>query len=403
MSDLDPGFDRLIAGAVNDYQETTMQFIKPEGTGSAITTANHRRKVRIASAVAGVAVATIGAGAGYSALAPGENAPPPAAHHSASPSPSASPSAAPTSPSASATATTATRAGSGAGIHGPDNLDNATLNLPANYTSSCPHGPTKFSNGTAGSHTKIEKVLAADVDHDGNSDDVALISCRIGEGALKQVVVFDRAAGGKFTTMGLVVQVDRKPIYNVDDMKVDGSRILARVGDQATTYTDGARLTGVFQWRTYGWNGSKFTQTAGSTSFQADKTANHLTTTVSKLVFGAEAGGKRTGTMTVTVRNTGTRSVSQVSLVMAMVGADALATPTGCPTVQVGDATVPTCQIGTLAAGASKTVTLTTTIPESEAEYRIAGGGLPLPESDAQVRIGDRKYSDTTGVTVTFD
>jgi hypothetical protein len=341
----------------------------------------------------------IGAGTAYASLGPGEHAPPPVPGNqsstSASPSATGSPS---TSPSAAGTPSGSPTTGTG--THGPDNLNNATLNLPANAANptACPHGPTKFSGGMAGQITKIEKVLAADVDADGSSDDVVLLDCRPGEGALRQVVAVHRAVDGTFTTLGVVQQISGQ-VKNVDDVKVNGSNVEVRVGDAATTYTDGSVSLGVFQWRTYGWNGTRFTQTGGSTSFVADQSANHLTTTVSSLVFGKPSGGRRTGTMTVTVRNSGSRTVKQVSLVMAMVDATPVTPSVTCPTDSLG---TPTCQIGTLAAGASKTLTFTTSMSEDEAQYQIAQGGLQYPNADAQVRIGDQRYSDTKGLTIVF-
>ncbi|HEY2670241.1 MAG TPA: hypothetical protein VGJ07_07675 [Rugosimonospora sp.] len=398
MSDFDFD-DRLIAGAVNDYQEATMNLIRPAGTAAAIATAKHRRAVRVASLAAVAAAVMIGAGTAYASLGPGEHAPPPVPGNqsstSASPSATGSPS---TSPSAAGTPSGSPTTGTG--THGPDNLNNATLNLPANAANptACLHGPTKFSGGVAGQITRIEKVLAADVDADGSSDDVVLLDCRPGEGALRQVVAVHRAVDGTFTTLGVVQQISGQ-VKNVDDVKVNGSNVEVRVGDAATTYTDGSVSLGVFQWRTYGWNGTRFTQTGGSTSFVADQSANHLTTTVSSLVFGKPSGGRRTGTMTVTVRNSGSRTVKQVSLVMAMVDATPVTPSVTCPTDSLG---TPTCQIGTLAAGASKTLTFTTSMSEDEAQYQIAQGGLQYPNADAQVRIGDQRYSDTKGLTIVF-
>jgi hypothetical protein len=402
MSDLDAYFDdRLIAGAVSDYQETTMNLIKPEGTAAAIAIAKHRRTVRIASLAVIAAVVVIGAGTAYASLGPGEHAPPPTLGNQNSASPS-TPSAIASSQATPSGAGTPSGGTATTGTSGPDNLNNATLNLPKNdVNGDCPHGSTKFTGGAAGASTRIEKVLSADVNKDGSADDVALINCRLGEGALKQVVAFHRGTDGKFTTIGSVQQVSGQ-VKDVDDVKVSGSNVLVRVGDEATTHTDGSRSLGVFQWRTYGWDGAKFHQTGGSTSFTADQAASHLTTTVPSLVFGAPSGGRRTGTMTVTVRNSGSQSARQVSLLMALVDAGPLAELTGCPVVSSGDARVPNCQIGTLAAGASKTFTLTTSISESDAQYWIAQGGLHLTSADAQLRVGDQKYSDTAGVKVTF-
>jgi hypothetical protein len=376
--------DGLIAGAIAEYREVTMPYVRPAGAAAALATAARRRNRRAAALVAAAVVAVVASGATLAALRANERAAPSIIGGSASATPSAAgPSATPSAPVAT-------------GPQGPDDLRDATLILPAELPSpACPRGPTKFSNGESGV-MKIEKVLSADVDRDGAADDVALIGCRPGEGSLGQIVAFHRRDDGTFSTIGLVVAVGGT-IENVTDVAVSGSEVLARVGDHATRYTDNMRATGVFQWRTYGWDGAKFVQTKGSTSFQADTSSNHLTTTVSTLVFDKPQGGTRHGAMTVTVHNTGNREVTQLELVMVMPDRPVLSSP-ACTT----DVTTQICRLGTLAAGASKSVVFGTTMSVADADAAIAGGGLDLSQADAQLRIGDQRYSDTRGVTVTF-
>ncbi|GIH18878.1 DUF11 domain-containing protein [Rugosimonospora africana] len=404
MSDFDLDFeDRVIAGAVDDYQEGTMRFIKPQGTVAAIATARRRRKVRVASIVAGVAVVVVTAGTAYAARGPAEHVPPPVIGNQNSPSPAGSPSAS-SSPSTAPTDTGTPSAGSsGAGTgasgpHDPDDLSDATLNLPAVYGDSCPHGATRFTNGSANQYTKIDKVLSADVDRDGSWDDVAMISCRPGEGAMRQVVAYHRKANGTFTTIGLVAKLELGPnstekINNIDDVKVSGSAVMVHVGDYASTSTDGGQASGVWQWRTYGWKGGAFAQTGGSTSFVADTSNVRLTTVVSNLTFDPPVNGKRTGRLTITVRNTGSRSVKQLELRVVTSNGD-IGRSTACPE---GQNSTPICQLGPLAAGASKTVTLTTTWDQSQTEYPVqtSGSNGDITDLDAQLRIGDQKYSDT--------
>jgi hypothetical protein len=390
MSDLEFD-DSVIAGAVADYREETMPYIRPAGAGAAFATVSHRRKVRAAGIAGIVAVAMIGTGTAYAALSREENGPPDVGV-TVSASPSAPPSTAAPSTSAGPSAT-----GTAAGRHGPDDLSNATLNLPAWHVGLCPHGATKFSGGSSGEYTRIEKVLSADVDRDGAPDDVALISCRPGEGPQRQVVAFHRGPDGKFATIGLVTQPYSGDVKNVEDMAVAGSEITVKVGDTATNSTDGSRWLGVFQWRTYGWTGSKFTQTKGSTSFSTDKSAIHLTAAPSRLVFAKPTGDTRRGTLTITVHNTGDRSVNQVGLVVP--SADVHLSSDSCTQRDIARL----CQLGTLAAGATKKVTFDASISAAEADYAIAHGGLDLSQLAAQLRVDDQAHSDITGFTVAFD
>jgi hypothetical protein len=390
--------DSLIAVAVAEYQDATMPYIKPAGTAAALATATHRRRVRSTAIAAIAAIAMVGTGTAYAALSRDGNAPPPdvGASVSASPASSASPTPSATAaPSGSADPD----AGANAGRQGPNDLSHATLNLPAPHSSGCPHGPTKFSGGRAGQYTTIEKVLSADVDRDGAADDVALIDCRRNELRERAVVAFHRHADGTFSTIGLVAQIGTGDIKNLLDVDVAGTEVTVKVGDDTSTSTDGWGAAGVVQWRTYGWHGSRFVQTGGSTSFLADTSANHLSATASALVFAKPSGGVRHGTMTETVRNTGKHEVRQVVLVMVSGDSPGLSSAACTRT----GSWVLSCQLGTLDPGASKTLTFGSSISAQDADNDIANGGLDLSEWASQLRIGDRKYNQTMGLTAKFD
>jgi hypothetical protein len=72
-------------------------------------------------------------------------------------------------------------------------------------------------------------------------------------------------------------------------------------------------LSAVRPWRTFAWDGTRFTQIAGSTTFAADQSAAKLTGTATRLVFDPPDGACRSGELTLTVRNDGPRAAADVT------------------------------------------------------------------------------------------
>ena len=175
-------------------------------------------------------------------------------------------------------AATASTGASASDLYG---LASATLDLPTRAADmeGCAQGPrTKFVKGRSGKTTRIADAVEADLDHDGAPEVVAFIDCSPpgwGENPPRQVVAFERRADGTFATMGVVVEeVPAGDPRQNDDTIEDVSRIEAapnggiriEVGDPATLYQDTGTSPGLYQQRTYGWNGTTFVQIAGSTS-----------------------------------------------------------------------------------------------------------------------------------------
>ncbi|MEV6491271.1 hypothetical protein AB0M20_22050 [Actinoplanes sp. NPDC051633] len=389
----DPDFsDRVIADAVADYRTTTMAAMKPAGAGASIVTARHRRNRRVAGAAAFVAVTMVGTGAGYAALRDDDrNGAPVGGVPTSVPATSMKP-AEPTT-TAPSTASSPTGGTTPGKAH---DLRNARLDLPewADATE-CPSGPTKFTGGRAGAITTLGEVAAADVDGDGSGDDIALIRCRPGEGFIGQVVAFHKNADGTFRRIGLVVQPpggEPDPpkddeIHSVTDLRVRGSQVDVRVGSYETTFTDGAARLGTSQWRTYGWNGSRFAQTGGPRSFEMSPSAAHLETTVSALAFGPPSGGKQHGVMTVKVRNTGSAAVHP-TLLVRLVEVQAV-TAKGCSSTD----DISECDLGRMAPRSSRTFTF-----EGDID---AGARLELKYSIVRLRLGDRVIT-TDGLRATY-
>ena len=154
----------------------------------------------------------------------------------------------------------------------------------------------------------------------------------------------------------------------------------------------------VTQWRTYGWNGERFTQTAGSTSFEANRTANQLTISAAPVVFAKPQGPMRHGTVRVSVHNTGATPASAVAV--RLIIDDWLSLTAGpCDPKGLSNA-AESCPTD-IAAGGTRTITFSATITAADANTLIAQGGQNHNLVVIQLRLGDQLYSTING-TATF-
>lgn len=267
MSDFE--HDDVLWSAVGAYRADTDPLIRPTGTAAAYTAVRHRRRVRSVGVAASALAAVLAGGVVLTTLGgPGPMVPSPGSSSSApaSPSPATSPSPLPVA--------------TGGARHG---LAEAVLDLPARKVSGtdCPAGPARFRDGRVGAKVWIDSAVETDLDADGTPEQVALIYCRPGEIPLGQVVAFRRAGEG-FTTLGVVVQVmtplalppQQTPITVERITKLAGDasgEIQVEVGNLETTSSDvSGGPIGLYQWRSYRWNGTGFFQSGGSPSFMAD-------------------------------------------------------------------------------------------------------------------------------------
>jgi hypothetical protein len=309
MSDFD--LDNLLAGAVADYHDHTLPQIKPAGTAAARATATHRKRVHAAAMSLAALVVVAVPIAGYAATQHNHNGPPTGVGASSTASPEATPSATPSAP-ASPTHTRAPVT--------QQDLANATLDLPSwgEERSFCPHGRVTLHNGDIawtwpagyqGGMANLRKAATVDVDGDGSADAVGVFFCGISDPGSELAVAFRRAADGSITTMGTVgADVDQ-----ITDVRAGAnSTVDLRVSDLNGS-DDVAHIQQVVQWRTYRWTGTGFAQTAGPTAFTVSRP--EVTATISDLTFDPAAGGKRVGTLTVSVHNGGSTALADVSVV----------------------------------------------------------------------------------------
>jgi hypothetical protein len=388
VSDFD--LDALLAGAVDDYHRQTLPQIMPAGTAQARATATHRKRVRTAimSAVALIVIA-VPAGV-YAATDHNPNGPPAGVTSSQSPSPQPS-----ESPSASPSASPSTVPSSAPPTSAPitqQELSNATLNLPAWGGSPCPSGVVKLHNGQlsnspATGSSFLVKSVSVDLDRDGSADAVGLFECHVGDPPIFMAVGFRRAPDGSIKTLGKVV-TDIDELADVRAGDAGTGTVQLQVSDLAGS--DGVATTGqVKQWRTYEWVGTRFNQTAGSTSFSASVPA--LAVTLSDLTFQPPVNGKRTGTMTVTLHNAGTTTIDNASVVYELTIAPVTAPK--CDRLQADFPFSGQCAVQPIAPGA--TVAVTFTLSGDAASFGTPGtSDLQAAGEDLiQIRVGDQKLT----------
>ena len=310
MSDIDPRLrDRFAA-----YRAETISQIAGPGPDQARRTLRRRRQARaVAVAVTAVAlaVAPIVANA---ALRDDGSVPVPAQTGEPTTPPTSAP--APTTAS-TPSATTTTSPAAPDGRISRAQLLAARVDLPAwpSYASDCATSDVRLrpSGRDTGVSTLADLDLGhTDLDGDGATETVALVTCRLGEASAKQLVAFDRDRQGRIVTMGRVVGTAEGLDDITDAAVTEDGKVRAEVADiQPCCSTPSYRAQK--QWRTYRWHDGRFTQSDGPRSFGKDPRLTDLVLTGGNLVLGpAAAGGKRPSTLTLTLTNKGPVDVAHV-------------------------------------------------------------------------------------------
>ncbi|MEU4551296.1 hypothetical protein EV382_4496 [Micromonospora violae] len=313
MSDIDQRLrDRFAA-----YRAETLPQIAGPGPAQARRTLRRRRRttaVAVAVAAVALAVAPIVANA---ALRGDGSVPPPAQTGEPITPPTSAPAPTPSAPLTPST-TTSTSPAAPDGRISRAQLLAARVDLPAwpsGMPETCLTSDVRLRPPSSTDYVSILADLElrhTDLDGDGASETVALVACRFGEALAKQLVAFDRDGNGAIVTMGRVVGTGDR-VEDITDFAVtDGGRVRAQVADLqpcCSTPSYWARA----QWRTYRWDGDRFPQSAGPTAFGPDTRLTDLVLTGGDLVLGpAGTGGRRPGTLTLTVTNKGPVDVARV-------------------------------------------------------------------------------------------
>lgn len=382
-----------------DFRSGVMPIVHPAGYQQARTTAGRRRTARTAALacaaviIVGVSAVTGVALANRNHTAPaGGVSPTPATSSSASASPTPAPSGSsvsiPPDVGAAVTASalkcptggaTPTR-GANTGLI-PTDLCNATLEIPAwpAAAGNCPSGQVTFTNGQhfvaesefvdLGTYTVAGPPGAATVDleHDGADDLVVAVSCG-GQGWSTQVLAFTRDAQGGVRLLGTVLSADAVPQVKAIATTPQGY-VRVQVADFPGLVGQPQPFAQT-QWRTYGWAGGQFTQVEGPTSFPVNPKVTDLAASATNLVFDPPSGGRRTGTMTVTVSNVGASSVP-FSVTVQLPLYATLVTQPGCSLQVNQQDNEVKCTATGVAARGTKTFTLRLNAPGNADQIKV--------------------------------
>jgi hypothetical protein len=342
--------DDLIVEAFERFTAGAGPSVRPPGTPPIRARAARHRRVRaVAASFVGVLLLAVPA-AIYAASGPDDRARPPAD----GPSVTAS-----VSPSVSAT--------DGSAIEGPptppppgprvrgtgpitvEGLAAGAVPVPQwiagqpdyFWEHACPSGPAQavFSiRSDAYPNILVQEIAYANLDNDPDLEAAALLKCvGASEADGGQVVVYDRDAEGWIVSLGQIVSgtiwhVTANPKGGVD---VELSDIQA--------CCDTPKVMEIHQLRTYGFNGARFVQTGGPTSFTTHTKSIDLKLSLQTVTWGpvtADASGGKYHEATLTLRVTNAGPV------------------TSNPFVVMGDYFVPDHTLEPLRAGTSRTMTI---------------------------------------------
>ncbi|MEV0153520.1 hypothetical protein AB0H57_07230 [Micromonospora sp. NPDC050686] len=350
--------------------------------GVSAAQAVHRRRRTTRIVVAGVAAAVLVATPVLAAQRHADPVPPPPATQSPDtpPTPVPSPSASGVNPSASATGSPQAT-GSPTGTTAPDGqiskqvLGNATLRLPGwpeGFAGECPSGRVRFADGKAqlsvGSELSIRigDVVHVDVDDDGAKETAASLVCSGVEMTHVRVFAFDRDGTGSIVTMGLVTEM-KGDIAFIGAIRPQGRAVQVEVLD----YLEGEGVAGgtaQHQWRSWSWNGKRFTQTGGPASFPPNPRVTDLSVSGGDVQLTPADAGQSAGTLTLVVRNKGPQRAEQPRLLVRLPKPFVVSSvPSYCTPFVSRAETSYTCQLSPLSAGAERTIRLPVSAPRSSA------------------------------------
>jgi hypothetical protein len=291
-------------------------------------------------------------------------------------------------------------------------LANATLNVPAwprrGALGGCPEGRVTFKQRSRFStdHKREAQIASAlPMKIDGNAVYVVTLICQQAEGQVVQVVAY--SSGAEHALIGVVVattgEIDH--ISWVADATPD--LIQVELDHQTVDGQMPPAYTLIFQTRFYTFQNGAFVQAGGPSTFAVDP-SQHATVTPSSLDFGKAVAGCRTGTMTLTIQNTGSHALGGISA--AVISTEVMPRHTcEVPDTQgYHSAIVQVTEAGkvpSFAPGASKTVTVTIVIPDRPG---LSGTRVDQPENFVQLRVIDASgqpqyFEDKVPFVITFE
>ncbi|WP_433313326.1 hypothetical protein ACQP0U_29420 [Micromonospora sp. CA-269861] len=315
MSDLDPRLrERLTA-----YRNDVVTQVAGPGPDQARHVLRRRRRMTAVAVAAAAVVLVVAPVVANAALRGDQNRPVPAESvEPTAPSTSAPPTPPPTgsptpTPSANAPAAPDGRISRAQLLAARIDLPNWPSGMSAG---GCTTSDVRLQTDTTDTYVSMltdDAFEHGDVDGDEAAETIAIVACRYGEASAKQVVAFDRDLDGRIVTVGRVVRTgDGFDDIRAVDINRNGS-VEVRVADIVPCCGTPAYLQRE-QVRTYRWDGQRFSQTDGPTTFGKDPRLTDLRMTMThKLVDVPGADTRRKLTLVFTVTNAGPVDAAQVA------------------------------------------------------------------------------------------
>ncbi len=290
-------------------------------------------------------------------------------------------------------------------------LYSAKLDLPAwpaeMSNANCATGPVQFQDGDTvvdDVNLWIAGVAHADVDRDGRAETFARIFCMNGNDIASQVLAFTPTADGEVRTMGPVL-AQTGDVVAICGVRAGGNgAVQVQVADFPVPWrcadpSSAEERYVTRQWLTFTWNGSSFAQ-QGTATATTNPYATDLKLTSTDLVLTRQANGHYVGSMTLTVRNTGTSAIPYKTQTVISDGMRLVDPPAGCavdPSWTGGGMESVFCTGAKLAGGATRTVTLKIDAPRRyQIDYIPDTNVLPLDGYNDPNQANDRAVLDIT-------
>ena len=200
-------------------------------------------------------------------------------------------------------------------------LKNATLSIPAwpeGLGKTCAAGTVRFVDGKNRTGTAealiVGDLVQVDVDRDGTAEAVVVVACPT-VGNDYKVLAFKQDDSGTIRTFGQVLAtVGPSGKQGTDVVKVwsiaagQGGRINIDVGEYRPCCVVPQDLP-QHQWRAYAWDGQRFDQVDGPTSFDPNPKVTDLTVDASATALARQSNGTWTGTLRIIIGNRGPMAV----------------------------------------------------------------------------------------------
>ncbi|MFC0006636.1 hypothetical protein [Micromonospora siamensis] len=258
---------------------------------------------------------------------------------------------------------------------------NANIRIGEWNTDFCPAGTYRFKDGThvykplpdsPPTFGIVGEPVITDVDQDGDLDAVVLITCSPFAVQAQQVIALQRTASGSLSTLGRVAVTGAQPGGGeITEVAATASGAV-RLHWRDTQLVDENAAT---QWRVYRWNGERFRQVDGASSFP--KVSVDLKVTADRATLVKRPDGSYQGDLVVRVANTGNVAVNSPGIHLVLPASVSLTTVRGVldDRASVHDNGPPVIMLSSLApipGGKSVTVTFT---------LRFTGSGQPAAGS----------------------